>query len=104
MVKLVINEMKINSTLRENNSTKSKRSTKGKLKMTAAKVIKSNNDNKLLGEMNTDRKFLEKFLQQQTWRQKEENDSGFVNNLASDALKYLEERKHFWGQTVMKTK
>ena len=98
MVKLVINEMKINSTLRENNSTR------GKLKMTAAKVIKSNNDNKLLGEMNTDRKFLEKFLQQQTWRQKEENDSGFVNNLASDALKYLEERKHFWGQTVMKTK
>ena len=61
-------------------------------------------NHKMLGKMDVDAVFLENFLKQQTWRQKQEEEEGdgneFVNTLASDALKFLEERKHFWEQTT----
>ena len=75
---------------------------KDKLKLTARRVLSANH--KMLGKMDVDAVFLENFLKQQTWRQKQEEEEGdgneFVNTLASDALKFLEERKHFWEQTT----
>lgn len=50
--------------------------------------------------MNDDVLFLENFLKKQNWRMKrhEENDEG-VNDKATEALKYLTERRQFWEQT-----
>ena len=61
--------------------------------------------------MNDDVIFLENFLKKQNWRLKKPDETdGSVNDMATDALKYLTERRQFWEQTrreegtVMKTK
>ena len=58
--------------------------------------------------MNDDVLFLESFLKKQNWRlNKPEEADGGVNDMATDALKYLTERRQFWEQNrraVMKTK
>ena len=58
--------------------------------------------------MNDDVLFLESFLKKQNWRlNKPEETDGSVNDMATDALKFLTERRQFWEQTrrvVMKTK
>ena len=71
-----------------------------KLKATTVRVMKDRSNTKL-GKLNEDVQFLENFLKKQTWRQKQENADGFVNNTATDALKFLQDRKHFWEQTIV---
>ena len=75
-----------------------------------AAVEKKISDKKLLGRLNDDVVFLEKFLKTQTAENKRKvqtQDTGLqseVNNTAAEALQYLEKRKHFWQQTVTDTK
>ena len=120
LVKCVVQEMKLMSKKQEKEvkqSPRKKSSMKPKLKVTAQRVLSKNH--KMLGKMDVDAKFLENFLKQQSWRQvqtsKEEtseseqtngngNNPEFVNILATDALNYLEDRKHFWEQTAAATK
>ena len=105
-VKLVVQEMKLErdkeSSWMNQRKSQKPRQHKDKLKLTARRVLSANH--KMLGKMDVDAVFLENFLKQQTWRQKQEEEEGdgneFVNTLASDALKFLEERKHFWEQTT----
>ena len=82
---------------------KTSKKSKKKLKETAKKVMKDKS-RKTLGKMNKDIAFLQQFLEQQQWRETQENTNSFVSNLATDALEYLEERQHFWEQTIVKSK
>ena len=54
-----------------------------------------------VSKMNEDVLFLQNFLKKQNWRQKQDNAEGFVNSTATDALKFLQDRKHFWEQTIV---
>lgn len=58
--------------------------------------------------MNDDVLFLESFLKKQDWRRKKpEETDGSVNDMATDALNFLIERRQFWEQSRradMKTK
>lgn len=74
---------------------------KQKLRATAERVRVMNETTKMLGKMNEDVVFLEKFVKSQNWRQKTEDADGFVNTTASDALQFLKDRKHFWEQTIV---
>ena len=73
-----------------------------------AAAEKKVSDKRLLGKMNTDVQFLEKFLKIQTAENKKKVQiTGLqtrVNNKATEALEYLEKRKNFWQQTIMATK
>ena len=73
-----------------------------------AAAEKKVSDKRLLGKLNTDVQFLEKFLKTQTAENKKKVQiTGLqtrVNNKATEALEYLEKRKNFWQQTVMATK
>ena len=116
LVKCVVQEMKLTAKKLEKeakHSPRKKSSRKPKLKVTAQRVLSKNH--KMLGKMDVDARFLENFLKQQSWRQVQtsneesceaepggngNNNPEFVNILATDALNYLEDRKHFWEQTA----
>ena len=116
LVKCVVKEMKLSAKKQEQEAKQSPRKKscrKPKLKLTAQRVLSKNH--KMLGKMDVDARFLENFLKQQSWRavQTTNDESGeaeqagngnsnpeFVNILATDALNYLEDRKHFWEQTA----
>ena len=104
VVEMVIQQMK-EGKLDLTEDTDPKVARQQKRKAVAEKKI---SDKKLLGKLNTDVVFLEKFLKTQTAENKRKvNISGIqneVNNTATEALEYLEKRKNFWQQTVTATK
>ena len=106
LVEMVIQQMK-EGKLDLNDETDPKVARQQKRKAAAEKKI---SDKKLLGKLNDDVVFLEKFLKTQTSENKrkvETQDKGLqseVNNTATEPLEYLEKRKHFWQQTVTATK
>ena len=101
IVKLITKDEKLAQ--RVNNFTRKslpKMAKETKLKATTVRVMKDRS-NKKLGKMNEDVLFLQNFLKKQNWRQKQDNAEGFVNSTATDALKFLQDRKHFWEQTIV---
>eukprot|EP00090_Calanus_glacialis_P026176 TRINITY_DN41064_c0_g1_i1.p1 TRINITY_DN41064_c0_g1~~TRINITY_DN41064_c0_g1_i1.p1 ORF type:complete len:129 (-),score=43.66 TRINITY_DN41064_c0_g1_i1:61-447(-) len=106
LVEMVIQQMK-EGKLDLNDETDPKVARQQKRKAAAEKKI---SDKKLLGKLNDDVVFLEKFLKTQTSENKKKvqtQDKGLqseVNNTATEALEYLEKRKNFWQQTVTSTK
>lgn len=98
IVKLITKDGKL--TQRINKKSLPRITKQTKLKATTVRVMKDRSNTKL-GKLNEDVQFLENFLKKQTWRQKQDNADGFVNNTATDALKFLQDRKHFWEQTIV---
>ena len=110
IVEMVIQQMK-EGKLDLNDDEDPKVARKQKRKAAAEKKV---SDKKLLGRLNDDVVFLEKFLKTQTTESKRQVKSPSlqteVKNTATEAteateaLQYLEKRKNFWQQTVMTTK
>ena len=98
IVKLITKDENLAQRLNKKSLPKITKETK--LKATTVKVMKDRS-NKKLGKMNEDVQFLKKFLKKQTWRQKLDSADGCVNNAATDAFKFLQDRKHFWEQTIV---
>ena len=98
IVKLITKDENLAQRLNKKSLPKITKETK--LKATTVKVMKDRS-NKKLGKMNEDVQFLKKFLKKQTWKQKQDSADGCVNNAATDALKFLQDRKHFWEQTIV---
>ena len=81
-VKLYLqNEDKTKTSGQSGQNTQSKSKKANKLKKTAKTVAAFSSKSRMLGKMNKDVAFLEKFLENQAWRDKEENSNGSVNNL-----------------------
>ena len=85
LVKLFLqNTSKTKTSVPSDQTTQSTIKKANKLKKTARTVAVMSSKSKMLGKMNKDVAFLEKFLENQAWRNNEDNPTGSVNNLGRD--------------------